>query len=184
MDVLTGGVGDGVCDAADVLTSSTTQVDVYLNTDRGAADACSDGVHPLDFFSYDLIVGADETFGSIIFNSWSNALAGYGSLNPFTSSGGVMSVGYTRSATGSDPAGSRKLGTINLTVTGDPSLFFMTAPPSPSFPSPVTGFGSTCDGTLYPNTITLGIDFFDNCGTTSTTPTKSTTWGAIKNLYR
>lgn len=188
MDVLTGGTGNGTCDASDVIVGgTTTQVDVYLDTNHngdGGAASCSDGVHSLDIFSYDLIIGADETFGSVLFNSWTNALTGYAQLNPFTTSGGVMSVGYSRSALGSDPAGLRKLGTINLTATGDPSLFFMTAPPSGAFPSPVTGFGSTCDATLFANTVTLGIDFFDNCGTTSTTPTKSTTWGAIKNLYR
>jgi hypothetical protein len=168
MDVLTGGIGDGVCDSADKLTSSTVAVDVYLDTNHNADPVppatCSDGVHPLDIFSYDLIIGADETFGSVIFDSWTNARTGYASLNAFTSSGGVMSVGYSKPS-GSDPTSGNpyKLGTIGLTVTGEPSLFFLTEPPSPAFPSPVTGFGSTCEGTFYPNTITLGIDFFDNC---------------------
>jgi hypothetical protein len=58
--------------------------------------------------------------------------------------------------------------------------------PTPTGPifTPVTGFGTECDASDFANTYTLSIDFLDNHGTASPTPTESTTWGKIKQLYR
>ena len=71
-----------------------------------------------------------------------------------------------------------------MTATGNPQLSFLTAPPSPSFPSPATGFGSHCAGSVNHNYITLGLDFFDSCGPTITDAVESTTWGKVKQIYR
>src|SRR5437867_7816936 len=93
LDVLSAGVGDGVCNSSDVLTSTTTEVDVYVNTNHDAAggtSVCVNPAQPLDLFSYDLIVGSGGA-GSVTFNSYTHnsSLAGaWAVLNPFTTSGG------------------------------------------------------------------------------------------------
>lgn len=184
MDVGNGGPGDGVWTSGDALSSASTQVDVYLNTNHGASGAtatCNDGVNPLDMGSYDLIIHSSGS-GSVTYGTWTNAIAGYAQLNPPTVAGPDFGVGYSSSGS-FNAAGLYKLGTLAVTVTGSPVLTFLTVPPA-GIPSPVTGFGSECAGTTYPNTISLGFDFTDNNGTASGTPVESTTWGKIKQLYR
>lgn len=177
---------DGVCTAADVLTSSVTSVDVYLNTNHNAAGAvvgCSDLLNPNDIASYDLIFHSSGS-GAVLYGGWTNgaAMTGFTQLNAFTVAGPDAGVGYN-GPTYLAP-GLYKLGTLAVTVTGSPVLGFIGTSTNPSIPSPVTGFGSHCAGSTNLNTITLGVDFFDNCGTASGTPTESTTWGKIKQLYR
>jgi hypothetical protein len=176
--------GDGVNSTLDVLTSSSTHVDIWLNTNHeasGATATCNDGVNPLDMGSYDLIIHSAGN-GSVTYGTWTNAMTGYAQLNPPTVSGPDFGVGYGSSGT-FNAAGLYKLGSVAVTITGSPVLTFLSAEPQ-GIPSPVTGFGSECAGTTYPNTISLGFDFFDNNGTASGTPTESTTWGKIKQLYR
>jgi hypothetical protein len=179
--------GDGVCTSADALSSSSTSVDVWLDSDHdagGALTPCSDGFNPNDIGSYDLIFRSSGS-GSVTFTGYTHNAALGGSfviLNPFTVAGNEAGVGYT-GATYLSP-GLYKLGTLDLTVTGTPVVGFLGESDTPAIPSPVTGFGSHCSGTTYPNTITLGVDFTSVCGTASPTPTESTTWGKIKQLYR
>ncbi len=180
--------GNGVCNSSDVLSSSVTAVDVWLDTDHNAAGTqtpCSDGTNPNDIGSYDLIWHASGT-GSVAYNSYTNnsaVLVGFTALAPFTVAGADAGAGFT-GPTYLGP-GLFKLGTLSVTVTGTPVLsFLMDNVSAPGIPSPVTGFGSHCSGTTYPNTISLGIDFNDACGTASPTPSESTTWGKIKQLYR
>lgn len=183
--------GDGVCTSADALNSSVTAVDIYLNTNHNAAGTvvtCDDGSSaPLDFSSFDLIVHASGT-GSITYNSFSPSTqittAGFTILNPLTVAGNDAGVGYAISGITFASPGLFKLGTLNITTTGTPQLGFLGTSPDPSIPSFGTGFGSHCGGTDNPNTITLGVDFSDACGTAAPTPAESTTWGKIKQLYR
>lgn len=180
--------GDGVCTSADALSSSTTAVDVWLDTNHdqsGAVEPCNDGFNILDIGSYDLIWRSSGT-GSVTFNGYTNngaVMTGFTPLAPFTVSGSDAGAGYT-GANYLAP-GLYKLGTLSVTVTGTPVIsFLMDNVSNPGIPSPITGFGSHCEGTEYPNTISLGINFEDNCGTASPTPSESTTWGKIKQLYR
>jgi len=179
--------GDGVCTTADQLTSSSTTIDVWLNTNHdanGTIKTCSSNAsQPLDIFSYDLVVHQSGT-GSITFNSYTNTASGFAQVNALTVAGADAGVGYGAPIGGNLSPGLYKLGTFNVSVTGTPSLNFVGESTNGSIPSPVTGFGSACDATVYGNTVTLSIDFVDNCGTASGTPAQSTTWGKIKQLYR
>jgi hypothetical protein len=178
---------NGVCNSSDVLTSSVTGVDLYLDTNHNAAGTvvtCSDGTNPLDIASWDVIIHS-EGDGSVSFDSFTPSTqitnAGFVSLDPFTVAGPDVGFGYH--AQTYHAAGPLKLGTLNVTVTGTPDLIFLGISPDPGIQAFGTGFGSHCSGTTYPNTITLGVDFTDNCGTAAGTPTTPTTWGKIKQLY-
>jgi len=176
--------GDGVNTTADLLTSSSTHVDIWLNTNHNKAGAtvlCNDGTTPRNIGSYDIIVHSQGS-GSVSYGTWKNNMTGYAVLSPQSTAGPDAGVGYTSSG-GYDPPGLYKLGSFPVTVTGNPQMIFLTQAPV-GINDFGTGFGSLCSGTDNPNTITLGLDFFDNDGTAAGTPVESTTWGKIKQLYR
>ncbi len=176
--------GNGICDNNDVLTTSTTSVDVWLDTDNNGADTCIDGVNPLNMFSYGVILSAGGA-GSVSYGAWTNAIGTWTVLEAFRTSGNKASIGYVAPSGTTLPPGKRMLGSIAVTVTGDPTLsFLMDNSGLGGIGNPVTGFGSDCSGTDFANTIALGTDFTLNCGTSSPTPTQSSTWGHIKSLYR
>jgi len=177
---------DGVCTSADALSSSVTAVDVWLNSNHdatGALDDCTDGdpTHHNDFFLYDIIVHTSGN-GSVQYDGYTNSMAGFSILNPFIVSGPDAGVGYNGNSYVAP--GLYKLGTFQVTVDGTPVLTFLNTNGSSGIQSPATGFGSHCEATTNFNYMTLGIDFPDNCGTASPTPSESTTWGKIKQLYR
>ena len=170
--------GSGTCTSADVLSASTTAVDIYLDTTHnanGSTATCVDGTSPLNMFSYDLILSYSGT-GSVTFNSYTHnpALLNYGILSAFTVTGNHVGVGYSKSG-GADAPNLYKLGTFNVTVSGSPVLTFESLSPDASIPSTFTGFGSQCPGTVFTGSEVLGFDFVDNCGTASGTPVESTT---------
>jgi len=179
--------GDGVCTTAEVLSSSTKSVDIWLNTNHNAAGStsiCSNPSEPLDIFSYDIVLHASGA-GGVQYKSWSNNMTNYALFSGFAVSGADMGVGYQAPFGTFNVGGLYKLGSISVAVTGSPTLTFLTSPPNGSgIPSSFTGFGSPCDASEYPNTIALGLDFQDTCGTSSWAPTETTTWGRIKQLYR
>jgi len=182
--------GDALCTGAELLTSSTTTVDVYLDTNHdanGTLKTCeANSSQPLDIFGYDILftTGRDGPYGGVVYTGWSNAMSGFALLNPFTVAGEDAGVGYTAPLGTILPPGRYKLGTLQVAVTGHPTLSFRGESTNPSIPSPVTGFGSTCEATWYANTITLGTDFSDNCGTGGALDVQATTWGKIKLVYR
>ena len=180
--------GDGVNSSADVLTSATTVVHVFLNTAQnknGTAAVVTPDCHgnPLDIGLFDVLFHSAGS-GSLTYNGFTigAGMTGFAVLNPFTVAGPDAGVGYTGPSY--LPPGLYELGQLSVTVTGSPQLSFLADSPSPSIFSPNTAFGSHCDGTDHPNYITLGLNFFDADGTASGTPTESTTWGKIKQLYR
>jgi len=177
---------DGVCTLGDNLTSATTAIAVWLNTNHdanGTTKTCAANAgQPLDIFSYDLVVHQSGT-GSVTFNSYTNAASGFTQVNALTVAGADAGVGYGAPLGGNLSPGLYKLGTFNVAVTGTPVLNFIGVSSNISIPSPVTGFGSSCDASDFANTVTLSIDFTDNCGSAPGTDTKSTTWGKIKQLY-
>jgi len=177
--------GDGVNTSADALTSATTTVHVYLDTNHdqsGAVENCSDGTNPLDIGLFDVIVHSQGT-GSVVYNSFTlgAGMTGFALLNPFTVAGPDAGVGYV-GGNYLNP-GLYELGQFSVSVTGTPQLVFIGMSNNPSIPSPATAFGSHCSGTDNPNYVTLGIDFEDGAGTAAGTPTEATTWGKIKQLY-
>jgi len=176
----------GTCTSADILSSSVTSVRVFLDTNHDAAGTvtpCSDGTNINDIASYDLIFHSSGT-GSVTYTGFTNgaAMLGFTLINALTVAGSDAGVGYN--GPNYLAPGLYELGQLAVTVTGTPVLSFIGTSTNPAIPSPVTGFGSHCSGTDNPNTITLGVDFTSVCGTSSGTPTESTTWGKIKQLYR
>jgi hypothetical protein len=178
--------GDGVNTSADLLTSSTTQVHVYLNTalnKNGSASTAQCGGQPLDIGLFDVLFRSQGS-GSVTYNGFTigSGMTGFTILNAFTVAGPDAGVGYN----GSNylNPGLYELGQLQVTVTGTPRLIFVAESTNPSIPSPNTAFGSHCEGTDHPNYVTLGLDFFDADGTAAGTPTESTTWGKIKQLYK
>ena len=178
---------DAASTSGDVLTSSITAVDVYLDTNHdknGTVKTCvQNASQPLDIFSYDIVVHQAGS-GSVTFNSWTNSATNFQQLNQLTVAGADAGVGYTAPPGANLAPGRYKLGTFNVTVTGTPVLSFVGQSTNPSLPSFGTGFGTQCDASDFANTEVLGTDFFDADGTFSGTPTESTTWGKIKQLYR
>jgi hypothetical protein len=182
--------GDQVCDASDVLVPGANTVDVYLQTDTNAdfsPAVCQNGTQTLSIFSYELVLHASGS-GSVSYGTWSHnsdglnlGLPGFGQLRAPASGGGDFSVFWGKS-TGAEPAGFYRLGRVIATVTGNPTISIATSTPLGAFG---TSFGSECPGSLGLNTIYLGGDFTDVCGTSSTTPvTTQTTWAKIKEMYK
>jgi hypothetical protein len=186
----------------DALGPGTYDIDVYFDTNHnmdGSVATCDTGDGELTINSYEITLGASGS-GSVTFNKWMNNIAGAGT----NLSGGTVGVGSGGDpgllVGGSDayiglggstlyPAGLYKVGTLNVTVTGNPVLSWL------SFSSvsgvAETAFGSQCSGMDGTNTIKLGPsppqgtpDFTDNCGTAAPTPVVNKTWGQIKDLYR
>ena len=186
LDVNADGLPSCPTGTADALTSSVTAVDVWLNTNHdanGTVKTCnSNATQPLTMFSYDILFNASGS-GSVAYTTWTNAVTGFAQVNALTTAGTAAGTSWS----GPTPLtpGLYKLGTLGITVTGTPVLGFRTDNVGvEGIPTPITGFGTNCDATTYFNTYTLGIDFVDNCGTVSPTPTLDTTWGKIKALYR
>src|SRR5262245_54046883 len=177
--------GDGVCDATDVLAPGANTVRVYLQTDADAGGlpaTCQNGTgQDLSIFSYEIVLHSAGT-GSVSYGSWqhnSTDLVGYSQLRAPASGGGDFSVFWGKSV-GPDAPGLYRLGRVTVPATGNPTRSL--ASPTPLGPFS-TSFGSECPGSLGLNTIYLGSDFTDVCGTSSTTPVTQTTWGKIKELY-
>ncbi|SRR5258705_2713914 len=179
--------GDGVCNTSDLLYSAVTSMDVYLNTNHsfdGSIRTCfTNPSQPLDIFSYDIVVHYSGP-GSVTFHSFTNAASGFALLNALTVAGQDAGVGYQAPLGGNLAPGLYKLGTFNISVTGNPSLSFVGVSSNSSISSFGTGFGTSCDASDFANTEVLGVDFVDNCGPAFVDDVKVTTWGKIKQTYR
>jgi len=179
----TGGQG-----GADVLNSSKTSVDVYLitNKNRDGSDAvCANSSDPFTIISYEFTLQASGT-GTVAFGTWTDNM-GFGTKLT-TCSGQYCTAGNSLwlafGAAVASPPGKYKLGTLAVTVTGNPILNVTAGDPNLNAHSQ-TSFGSACLGVNFDNTIVLGLDFFyDSNGTEPPTDTIPTTWGKIKDLYR
>jgi hypothetical protein len=173
--------GDGVCTTSDVLTDASTFVDVWMVTNAnrdGSTATCS---APLTMLSYEFILSSN---GNVTYTGYTNALAGL-----FDTPFGAASGGndYRNGFGGIAPlaAGARKVGRVAITV--NPGTFPVISPAASTTLNAgyFTAFGSECPGLEFDNTIKLGSDFMDLCGTTPFgIAVKATTWGAIKNIYR
>jgi hypothetical protein len=173
--------GDGICSNLDVLSASTTSVDVYFDTNHtlsGASSTCPTG-EALTINSYTFILSAPT--GGVTYGAWTDNMG-------FTINAGGGQAGndvWVAKASGTPVApGKYKVGSLAITVTGSPRLEIHAA--SSIDPTAITSFGSACPGQDFDNTMKLPTDISPTniCGTASGTPTQETTWGKIKNLYR
>jgi hypothetical protein len=189
--------GDGVCTAADVLTSSVTSVDIWFdsnhNADGSTVTCPQDAGSPMDLFSYEFILhssGAGTvTYGTYTDNAHNVVPGGFSTPFGETKGGADYHNGFGGNNT-TVWTGLIKVGTLAITVTGTPQLSF--AESSPLNANFYTAFGSECFGVDFDDTIKLGTpaevaggtrDFSDNCGSSVSTPVRATTWGAIKSMY-
>ncbi|MGE5180186.1 MAG: hypothetical protein ACM3PF_13955 [Bacteroidota bacterium] len=181
--------GDGVNTTADVLSSSVTSVDVYVITDQSlsnpsdinsslVAATCAQGPLDLSINSYNLIISAPS--GGVTYGTWTDNM----SFPTDTGSGTAGNDAFVgRGSSTFIAAGTHKLGTYTITVTGNPILTLRT----PTGGDPVTAltaFGSNCTGVNFDNTLYLGQDWFSVGPTRAPTPVTETTWGKIKALYK
>jgi hypothetical protein len=194
--------GDGLASCTDpmlpddVLAPGTMNVDVYFDTNHnpdGSLATCDTGPEPLSMNSYTFVLRASGT-GSVVYNSWDD-LMGYttngtgGTVGSPPGDPGLL-VGAPNDAwvalasTSYSPPGKYKVGTLNITVTGNEVLTILADDPGLSG-SANTSFGTECFALDFDNTYKLGLDFpvSNACGTEPQTPVKNTTWGKIKDLY-
>jgi hypothetical protein len=172
--------GDGICDSNDALTPATTSVDVWLKTNAngdGSPATCNSGSEELTINSYEFFLRAT---GALTYGAWSDNLG-------FTTSFGDASAGadaYVGRGSGTAlSAGTYKLGSLAISgVASGATLSIISA--SSVNPNGFTSFGTLCFGNDFDNTYKLPSDWTDVCGTASPTPVTSTTWGAIKNIYK
>jgi hypothetical protein len=178
---------DGVCNASDVLSSSTTSVDVWVDTNHdkfGNVLTCPDGANTFSLLGYELILSWSGS-GSLTYGTFTNLMAGMNNLSQAAGGNDYYTTWVTLTAF-PESSSPFKVASIGVTVTGTPVLTLATS--TSLAPVDRTSFGSLCT-TVAPgheaeNQWILGTDFFDVCGTSTLTPTTPTTWGAIKNLYK
>jgi hypothetical protein len=181
--IATGGTGN------DVLSSTTTSVDIYFVTNQnpdGSTADCAVSADPMTIFSYDVTILASGS-GSVSYGTWTDNM-GFtfkttACAGEYCTGGQAAWIGYG-SSTPQAP-GKYKIGTLAIVVTGTPKLDIV-ATHAPLSPNSLTAFGSNCPGNLGLATIFMGDDFpsANAFGTESPTDVVPTTWGKIKDLYR
>jgi hypothetical protein len=177
----------------DVLSDAVTSIDVWFVTNQHAdgsvAECDEDPNRLMTLGSYEAALRYSGS-GTVTFNGWTDAL-GF-TFGIITAGDGTFVAGGTDTwfGRGSAPPGlspgSYKVGSVSVTVTGTPTVNFITN--SSLSGNAQTAFGSNCDGARFDNTIRLGpgipdYDFDEQFGTTAPTPTVKSTWGKIKTLY-
>jgi len=171
--------------ASDLLSSSVHSVDVYVVTDQnqdGSPAVCQTG-ETFQINSYEFVLRQSGT-GSVAYGAWTDNMgyANGGVLcgdNVTCQGGGDIWAGKYKFTY--DPPGRYKVGSLAITVTGQPKLDFAVSSTLHSLAE--TAFGSSCSGIQGDHTIRLGMDFCCADGTASPIPVTSTTWGKIKSLY-
>lgn len=181
---------DGVCDTRDVLGPEVASVDVYLVTNRnadGSAPVCGQPVEdsekaaPYEFFSYEFIVRAWGE-GSVTYGIWTPGPDVCDFTVDFGTRSDATDYHTGRGTMNPLPPGRYLLGTLGITVTGHPQLSLVSF--SPLGKELLTAFGAACPGSDFDDTLKLGRDFTDACGTAPPAPGPSSTWASILKLYR
>lgn len=186
--------GDGLCDGTDVLVEGSNTLHIYLDTGHnkdGSPTVCTaDPNVPDSVFSYEFILRAKNVGpGDITWGAYTNLM-------------GTMTVPFGVASDATDyhngfggttflaPA-KYELGTLLVTVAPGATPILAPVASSALDPNFFTAFGSSCPGDLFDSTIKLGLpadngfgEFTDACGPGAPTPTRTTTWGAIKNKYK
>lgn len=174
----------------DCLTEQTTSVDVYFVTDKnpdGTTVTCPTSGEAMTISSYQVLLRRSGP-GAVNPTGWADNL---GFETPAISIGdGTFATAGTETWVGRSgnplPPGKYKLGTLAVTVTGTPTLDFVTSSTISPAGDAFTGFGSACGGAHEAGAQSFGGDFpTDNAGGTCFyTPVLPTTWGKIKQQYR
>jgi len=177
---------------SDCLGPTITKIDVYFDTNHspdGTAATCAQTAgNPLSMNSYDILLREVEgpLGGSVTFNGWTDDVG-------FTT--GMISAGDGKFyASGTDAwiglgsssylqPGRYKVGTLNVTVSGNPVILFLPGGASGISADAKTAFGTQCEGSDLDNTYKLGSDFLFAFPTCEPTAVQATTWGAIKKQY-
>ena len=158
--------GDGVHTAADLVHAiGPTVIDIWLDTAHnrdGSPTTCQyEPEKPLTIFSYDVILLA--TGGTVTYSSYTNLVSGMGPVGsplPPDSVNFASGPFYTPTSLVL-PAGKYLLGTLTVYAgSGTPSVDIAPGDFFGPF-GEMTEFGSLCGGSLYPNTLVLGTDWFD-----------------------
>ncbi|TMQ51429.1 MAG: hypothetical protein E6K71_00390 [Candidatus Eisenbacteria bacterium] len=158
--------GDGVHTAADLVHAiGPTVIDIWLDTAHnrdGSPTTCQyEPEKPLTIFSYDVILLA--TGGTVTYSSYTNLVSGMGPVGfplPPDSVNFESGPFYTPTSLVL-PAGKYLLGTLTVYAgSGTPSVDIAPGDFFGPF-GEMTEFGSLCGGSLYPNTLVLGTDWFD-----------------------
>lgn len=180
--------GDGLNTTADVLGPTVTSVDIYLGTNKSLTDpndinspvidiTCPFGPDPLSINSYTIILTAPS--GGVVYGAWTDNMT-------FTIDVGNAQAGNDKvigwaSASPQGP-GLYKLGSLGVTITGNPVLTF--AASTSISGTAITSFGSLCTGAPdYDNTQVYQREWYSIGPTRSPIPVTETTWGTIKSLY-
>lgn len=182
---------DGLCGTSnngDVLSPSTTSVDVWLSTNlnkNGTTPVCTaEPGDPFTINSYTFILSAPT--GGVTYGAWTDNMG-------FTIAAGGAQAGndfwVAKASATILPPGTYKLGSLAVTVTGSPSLQILSSTSIDAVAQ--TSFGSACIGQDFNNTLRYGSnqdgvppgDWNDICGTASGIPVTETTWGKIKAIY-
>ena len=170
----------------DFLNSSVTSVDAYIITDKnrdGSTAICSSS-EPFTINQYEFLLHTSGV-GNVTYGAWTDNM-GFGTGLTLCGDGTRCTAGpdiwIARGSGTQLPPGKYKLGTLGITVTGQPMLDFLVS--STLNANAQTAFGSACDGLNFDSLLRLGQDFFDSDGTGFTDPVTVTTWGKIKNRYR
>lgn len=180
--------GDGVNTTADVLSPSTTGVDIYLATDKKLSDfnnfdsaviaaTCNAGPYSLTINSYTMILTAPV--GGVTYGTWADNM-GFTTDVGNGQAGNDDWIGWASSVI--LPAGTYKLGHLPLTVSSA-SAYLTFATSTTINATAITSFGSQCIGNDFDNTMKLASDWFSIGPTRSGIPVTETTWGRIKSLY-
>lgn len=163
--------GDGVHTDADVVSSGTTHVDVWLDTqhDRdGTFRSCnahtgasSEGESEgPDLFSYDIFLLAEH--GTLSWGDYQDCVGFHAPPNEDVNTRTAAAIHITRYADpGSEkPAGRYRLGSLTVTPTsGTPLIRF-----GLMRDGDYGAFGTDCPASEFPNSYLYGIDFFDADG--------------------
>ena len=174
--------GDGVCNSSDALSDVSNSIDIWFDTDTnkdGTPAVCSDGMTEMSIFSYEFILSSN---GSVTYGAYTNLMPTMTIPFGMTSGGNDYHNGF--GGTTNLAPGTYKVGTIAVTVAPGTNPIVSLAATTSLDANFFTAFGSFCPSPRFDSTIILGLDFMDPCGTAATTPVRSTTWGAIKNLYK
>jgi hypothetical protein len=174
---------------ADVLTSTTTSVDVYFDTSHdedGATVSCNVSTSPLSINSYEVVLTWTGE-GTVVFGGWTNNMPGF-TVNLTGGPGGVVAgkhdIWIGLGNVTQLPPGLYKVGTLALAVTGSPVITWLSS--SSLNTAAETAFGSICEGVDFNNTYKLGSDFTSARGTEqpASQMALNTTWEKIETLYR
>jgi len=178
--------GNQQCDAADIPPSGEGTIDVWLDTSRvldGGPATCATG-EELTISAYEVVLyTADLTV-----TGWTNARPEFPQSLGFLKEGNFTYVGHTSSGASTHLVpGLYKLGTIATTFERGCRYVAAVGSAILSGVNRSTGFYSQCSGLDGDNTIRLGVEFSDNCGTVGTicdeAEDQGTTWGKIKKQY-